>query len=107
MLSALPSTECVGVEVVDAEVKDRRSVICEAPAGVSERGCVYRAYTSFCGEKDMIDVTDTLKFPSECALCFPYGCCQRLTTGGDQLTSLGPFTKALVRASIFRKPATI
>ena len=60
MLSALSITECVGVEVVDAEVKDRRSMVCEAPAGVSERSYEYRAYTSLCGEKDMIDVTDTL-----------------------------------------------
>ena len=60
VFSALSITECVGVEVVDAEVKDGWSMICEAPAGVSERSCEYRAYTSLGSDQDVVDVTDAL-----------------------------------------------
>ena len=80
---ALAVTKGVSAEIVDTQVKDWGSMICKAPASVSERGCEYRADAALWSDQDMVNVTDTLEFPGECALGFPTSCCRRKGPGGD------------------------
>ena len=79
---ALAVTKGVSAEIVDAQVKDWRSMVCKAPASVSERGCEYRADAAPWSDQDMVNVADTLEFPGECALGFPASCCRRGGPGG-------------------------
>ena len=71
-LHSLAVAEGVRAKVVDAQIKDWRSMVCEAPAGVSERGCKYRADAALCSDQDMVNMTNALEFPGECALGFSF-----------------------------------
>ena len=80
---ALTVTKGVGVEVVYTQIKDWGSMVCKAPASVGESGCEYRADAALWSDQDMVNVTDTLEFPGECALGFPTSCCRRGGPGGS------------------------